>query len=75
MGVITIEVPQKIQETYKIDSEKKAKEIIDSLGRLARKKKLRDLGDVVGLWADRTESAQEIARELRQRSNLGRRNG
>ncbi len=76
MGVITIEVPQKVRKNYQIASEKKAKELIDSLDLLEpKKKKLRDLSDVVGIWADRTESAEEIARELRRKSNLRRGNG
>ncbi len=70
MGVITIEVPQRVSKKYQIDSEKKAKELIESLDKMSpQKKKLRDLSDVVGIWADRIESAEEIARELRRKSN------
>jgi len=75
MGVITVEVPQRIKENYRIDSEVKAKELIDSLDRLGTKKKLRDLSDIVGLWADRKESSDEIARKLRRKSNSRMKNG
>jgi len=75
MGVITVEVPQRIKENYRIDSEFKAKELIANLDRLGTKKKLRDLSDIVGLWADRNESAEEIARELRRKSNSRLKNG
>lgn len=70
MGVITVEVPMPIDEDYTIESRLKAKKLIDSLRELGVKKKRRDLSDVVGIWADRKESAEEIARELRRKSNM-----
>lgn len=70
MGLITIEVPQRVTKTYQIASEKKAKELIDNLDKMKQKKgKIRDLSDVFGIWADRPESAEEIARKLRKSSN------
>lgn len=71
MGLITIEVPQRVTKKYQIASEKKAKELIDSLDKMKPKKeKGRDLSDAVGLWAARSESAEEIARKLRKSNNL-----
>lgn len=70
MGVIMIEVPQRVSKKYQIDSEKKAKELIESLDKInPQKNKLRDLSDVVGIWADRSESAEKIALDLRKKSN------
>ena len=75
MGVITVEVPQRIKQNYRIDSKIKAEELIDSLDRLGTKKKILDLSDIVGLWADRKESGEEISRELRRKSNSRVKNG
>lgn len=73
MGLITIEIPQKIKRTYRIESKTQAREILNNLDRLEPKEKLRDLSDIVGLWAYRKESSEEIARELRSKSNMRRR--
>ena len=46
--------------------------VIENLDRLVRKrngkKKVKriDLSDIVGMWADRDESAEEISQKLRQ---------
>lgn len=71
MGVITIEVPQKIEKKYTIRSKAMAQKVLDSLDSL-EPRKLRDLSDVVGIWSDRKQSADELARELRRMSNLRR---
>lgn len=78
MGVITIEIPQRVKRTYKIDSKESAEQVINDLDRVGHrieKKKYVDLSSVVGIWADRPESAEEIARELRRKSNSRRTNG
>jgi hypothetical protein len=75
MGVITIEVPQKIKKSYKIPSEKSASHIIHELEKHTDKTKKVDLSDVIGIWADRAGSAEDIARELRAKSNSRRTNG
>lgn len=70
MGVITIDVPQKLSRRFQIASEKKAKELIENLEKMkAEKKKLRDLSDVVGIWSNRNESAADISRHLRLKNN------
>ena len=75
MGVITIEVPQQVRTTYQIDSEDSAQDLIEGLEKVAKKKKNIDLSDVFGIWADRRETRDEIARDLRKRSNSRAKNG
>lgn len=75
MGEITIKIPQEFSKTYRIASERKAKQLIESLDNIGSKLKLRDLSDILGLWADRPDSAEDIARELRRKSNLRRSDG
>lgn len=75
MGQLIIKVPQNINLRLSITSV----EIADQILRLARKAKrletlkldLPDLEDVdaseaVGIWADRQESGDEIARKIRE---------
>lgn len=81
MGQLIIEVPQKINRIFHIKDEKFADEILRDLERnlnlvevLAivppRRNSLKEDGDaVLGIWADRSESAQEIARRIRDRNN------
>ncbi len=78
MGQLIIEVPQPINRTFQIKDEKFADEIL----RLIDKPAMQfiqpnlpdDLEDVdeneaFGIWADRADSAWEIARKLRDRNN------
>jgi len=88
MGQVILEIPQNINRTFRIESEKRAASILEQLEeqderrskfeRLAasgaielpkqkRTKKISD--DVLGIWADREESGQEIARRIRDRNN------
>jgi len=69
MGRITIEVPQKLNKTYRIISEDSAKEVLDKLEVMVKKANHIKKNGLLGLWADREESAEEIARELRRKSN------
>lgn len=88
MGQVILEIPQNINRTFRIESEKKAAEILeqleDSNERLKKFEKLVASGaielpkrkrtkkisdDVLGIWADRPESGQEIARRIRDRNN------
>jgi hypothetical protein len=75
MGVITIEVPQRVKMTYRINSKESANEVIEKLDQVTKKGRNVDLSDVLGIWADRPESAEEIARELRRKSNSRVKNG
>ncbi|MBK9216675.1 MAG: hypothetical protein IPM59_13980 [Chloracidobacterium sp.] len=80
MGVITIEIPQKVKRSFHIDSKAKAREILKSLDDInslrhgidpnGSKKASVDefdaaLDAVVGMWSYREKSTQEIANELR----------
>lgn len=88
MGQVILEIPQNINRTFRIESEKKAAEILEQLEdsgeRLSKFEKLVASGaielpkrkrtkkisdDVLGIWADRSESGQEIARRIRDRNN------
>lgn len=75
MGVITIEVPQRVKRSYRIESEDSAKDVMKRLEKVAKKSKLVDLTSVFGIWSDRTESAEEISAELRKKSNSRVKNG
>ena len=86
MGQVVLEIPQNINRTFRIESEKRAAEILEQLEnepndkikraiasgaieppKRKRTKKISD--DVLGIWADRPESGQEIARRIRDRNN------
>lgn len=69
MGVITIEVPQRMKKVYRIVSEDSARDVIDELDKLVKRANHVDLSGIVGLWADRPESAEDIGRDLRRKSN------
>ncbi len=79
MGLITIEVPQRVTRTYQIVSEKKAKELIDSLDQMKPKsgKEADDLDSalnaVFGIWSDRKESTADTAKRIR--AGWNRKNG
>ncbi len=80
MGQVVIEVPQNINLKFSVKSEETANEIL----RLVRspKKKLEtiqlnypfdmddvDASEAVGIWADRKETGEEIARAIRDKNN------
>ncbi|HZH33708.1 MAG TPA: hypothetical protein VEX64_02650 [Pyrinomonadaceae bacterium] len=69
MGQITIEIPQSINRKYRIVSEDSAKKVLSDLERLITKDNSIEDDEILGLWADREETAEEIARELRKKSN------
>ncbi len=69
MGVITIEIPQGVNRKYRIVSESSAKEVLSELENLVKRENKIDDDEILGMWADRKESAGEIARNLRRRSN------
>ncbi len=69
MGQITIEIPQKLNRTFRIVSEDSANKVLSNLERLLKKENSVEDDEILGLWADRAESVEEIARELRKKSN------
>ena len=78
MGLITIEIPQRIKRTYRVSSEISGKAVISGVEKLVKSAENDDsklvqkkvsLEGLVGLWADRPESANEIAHDLRKKNN------
>jgi len=69
MGQITIEIPQSVNRKYRIVSESSAKEVLSKLEKLVKNENKIDDDEILGLWADRKESVEEIARNLRRKSN------
>ncbi len=71
MGNLTIEIPLKINRTFRIDDEKFATELLRELEEQGKNKGVFD--DVLGIWANREETPEELTNNLRRKSN--RRNG
>lgn len=69
MGQIIIEISQKISRNYRIVSAKSACKVLSEIEHLLKEENSVEDDEILGLWADRPESAEEIARELRRRSN------
>lgn len=69
MGQITIEIPQSVNRKYRIVSESSAKKVLSDLEQMLKKENSVDDDEILGLWADREQSAEEIARDLRKKSN------
>ncbi len=69
MGQITIEIPQKINRTYRLVTENSAEKVLSNLDQIIRQENSVDDDEILGLWADREESAKEIAKDLRNKSN------
>ncbi|MDQ3748761.1 MAG: hypothetical protein M3367_07090, partial [Acidobacteriota bacterium] len=69
MGQITIEIPQSVNRNYRIVSESSAKKVLSNLEHLVKKEN--DIADdeILGLWSDRKESVEDIAKQLRRKSN------
>ena len=69
MGQITIEIPQSVNRNYRLITENSAQEVLSKLETLVREENKVDDDEILGLWADRKESVEELARNLRRRSN------
>jgi len=69
MGQITIEIPQKLNRTYRFISEDSAKKVLSNLDNLAREENSVSDDEILGLWSDREDSVEEIARDLRRKTN------
>ena len=84
MGQLVIEVPQNVNRTYQIKDADFGERLLQNLDEMEletkpekvpaiippRRNSLKeDLAAVVGIWADREESAEEIARRIRDRNN------
>lgn len=84
MGQLVIEVPQNVNRSYQIKDADFGEQLLQDLEEMKREAKsgkvpaiipprrnsLKEDGDaVLGIWADREESAEEIARRIRDRNN------
>ena len=84
MGQVVIEIPQNVNRTYHVDDCEFSEKILQDLENFEqkieaekfesvippRRNSLKKDGDkVLGIWADREESAEEIARRIRDRNN------
>lgn len=84
MGQLVIEVPQNIHRSYQVDDSDFSERLLTDLEDFEKKHQfkessavipprrnsLKEDGDaVLGIWADREESAEEIARKIRDRNN------
>ncbi|CAN5438452.1 hypothetical protein BH18ACI1_BH18ACI1_05410 [soil metagenome] len=69
MGQITIEIPQSVNRNYRIISEDSANEILSKIDLLVKQENKVNDDEILGLWADRKKAVEEIARELRRKTN------
>jgi hypothetical protein len=79
MGQLVIEIPQNIVRSFRIkDNEFSEKLLLDLENKSVKKSNiipprrnsLKEDGDaVLGIWADRKESGEEIARAIRDKNN------
>ena len=71
MGSLTIEIPLKINRTFRVEDKKDAEKLLRELENLNKKKSAFD--DVLGIWSGREEGENSLTEKLRRKSNL--RNG
>ena len=84
MGQLTIEIPQNVNRFFQVDDSEFSEQLLQNLEDFEKKTKsetipaiipprrnsLKEDGDaVMGIWADREESADEIARAIRDKNN------
>lgn len=79
MGQLVIEIPENINRLFHIKDKKFAKKLLQELEKNEEKKSniipprrnsLKEDGEAVcGIWAYREESAEEIARTIRDKNN------
>ncbi|HXG83514.1 MAG TPA: hypothetical protein VNI84_05735 [Pyrinomonadaceae bacterium] len=71
MGSLTIEIPLKINRTFRVENKQDAEKLLRELENLNKKKSAFE--DVFGIWAEREEIEKDLTKNLRRKSNL--RNG
>lgn len=71
MGSLTIEIPLKINRTFRVEDKGKAEKLLRDLESLSDESGAFD--DVLGIWAGREENEKKLTESLRRKSNL--RNG
>jgi len=68
MGSLTIEIPLKINRSFRVEDKKIAKKLLRELEEINKKKSAFD--DVLGIWAERNEKKEDLTKNLRRKSNL-----
>ncbi|HXH69956.1 MAG TPA: hypothetical protein VNI60_06360 [Pyrinomonadaceae bacterium] len=71
MGSLTIEIPLKINRSFRVEDKKIAEKLLRDLEEINKKQSAFD--DVLGIWAKRDENEEDLTKSLRRKSNL--RNG
>ncbi len=79
MGQLVIEIPENINRLFRINDSKYAQKLVQDLEKREVKKSniipprrnslKEDLAEACGIWAYREESAEEIARTIRDKNN------
>ena len=84
MGQVTIEIPQNVNRTFRVNDSEFGEQLLQNLEDFEKKAKperlsgmipprrnslKEDLEEASGIWADREESAEEIARTIRDKNN------
>lgn len=82
MGQVVVEIPQAVYANYVVDDSDVGERLLDDLEPYSKPPVRSDviaprnsdrrkaLDDVLGIWADREESAQEIARQIREKNRI-----
>ena len=68
MGSLTIEIPLKINRSFRVEDEKIAERLLRDLEEINDKKSAFD--EVLGIWAERGEKEEDLTKNLRRKSNL-----
>lgn len=80
MGQVVVEIPQAVYANYVVDDSDVSERLLDDLEPYSRPAVRSDviapgnsdrgkaLDEALGIWADREESAQEIARRIREKN-------
>lgn len=83
MGQVVIEIPQNVNRTYHVDDSEFGEQLLQNLEEFEQKAKSKDSASIIpprrsnlkedgdkvlGIWADREESAEEIARKIREQN-------
>lgn len=77
MGQVVVEIPQNINRSYHVDDSAFGEQLLDELEPYSksnlqniisprRNDRKGALEEVFGIWSDREESAQEIAKKIRE---------
>ena len=80
MGQVVVEIPQNVFAFFRVDDTNVGKQLLDDLKPYSRNGKRTDIiaparhdrdeafEEVFGIWSDREESADEIARKIRSKN-------